>query len=74
VGKKKKNKKGFKGRNKHHLKAKSLGGSKATYNLLLIDIERHRIWHKLFGLLNLDEVIALLQRVKRAKEAQKWRR
>jgi len=69
----KKKKKHHKKRNRHHIKPKSRGGSKATCNMLLINIEKHRIWHKLFGLRTIDEVISLLKRVKRAKHTQKWR-
>ena len=72
TGKKKKHKmKRFRNRNRHHLQAKSLGGSMHPSNLLLIKIERHRAWHDLFGLLNLEEVIALLQRVQRCKARQR---
>ena len=39
--------------------------------MLLIDIERHNTWHKLFGNKTLPEVIALLQRLQSAKKAQK---
>ena len=61
-----------KGRNRHHLfRAKCKHGSSEPYNMLLIDIERHEYFHKIFGLKSLDEVIALLQRIKRAKIAQK---
>lgn len=59
-------------RNRHHLKPKSRGGDKTQDNLLLIDIERHLAWHNLWGNRTLDEVIALLIRVKRAKESQRF--
>lgn len=58
-------------RNHHHLQNKSKGGSGHKQNLLLIDGNLHQRWHLVFGNHNLDEIIALLQRVKRAKEAQK---
>lgn len=66
-------------RNRHHLIPKSRlrkRGRKddSVNNLLLIEIERHVAWHKLFDTRTLDEVIKLLQRVKRAKKAQKERR
>jgi hypothetical protein len=61
----------FTDRNYHHLTPRSRGGSDERYNLLLIDIEKHNNWHKVFGLLNLDEVISLLLRIQRAKTSQK---
>lgn len=61
----------FQGRNYHHLKPRSLGGSNHVSNLLLIDIERHQYWHKLFGLKTLPEVINLLIRLERMKGAQR---
>src|SRR5574343_856782 len=40
----------YKGRNRHHFfRAKSRGGGSDKRNLLLIDIERHRNWHAVFG-------------------------
>ena len=60
----------YRGRNRHHLVPKSLGGTASPDNMLLINIERHHYWHKMWGLRTLDEVIALLIRTKRAKEAQ----
>jgi hypothetical protein len=61
----------YKGRNYHHLRPKSKGGSSTTSNLLLIDIERHRAWHEIFGLKTLPEVINLLIRIERLKGGQK---
>lgn len=57
-------------RNRHHLLNKVNGGESTKQNLLWIKIERHRSWHFLFDNLNLEEVIQLLIRVKRAKENQ----
>jgi hypothetical protein len=57
-------------RNRHHLRPRSRGGKKHKANMLLIDIERHKAWHTLFGNHTLDEVLGLLLRVKRAKEKQ----
>ena len=54
-------------RNKHHLKPRSVGGTSEKYNLLLIEEERHKMWHKLFGNLTLNEVIELLMRMRKAK-------
>jgi len=58
-------------RNRHHLKPKSRGGQKVESNLLLIDMTVHNWWHKRFGNMTLDEIIELLQRVRRAKNAQR---
>jgi len=61
----------LRGRNKHHLMPKSRGGVAKPFNLLLIDIEKHRCWHKMFGLRNLNEVIELLLRIRRFKQGQR---
>ena len=58
-------------RNRHHLVPRSKGGSGHPSNLLLIDITKHREWHRIFGLLTLEEVIRLLQRLQRCKAKQK---
>ena len=72
TGKKKKVKrKRYKNRNYHHLHPKSRGGTLATCNMLLIDIYKHKAWHELFGLHNLEEVIELLQRLQRCKQLQR---
>lgn len=64
--------KGHPGMNKHHFfVAKSRGGSSSPQNLLWLNIERHRSWHDVFGLMGAEEVLALLERVVRAKQAQK---
>lgn len=60
----------FPGRNRHHLIPKSRGGNTRPGNLLLIDIEKHQCWHKLFRNLNLNEVIELLLRTRRFKQGQ----
>jgi len=57
--------------NKHHMKNRSRGGSFIESNLLRMDISRHNCFHILFGNLDFDEIIELLKRVKRIKEAQK---
>lgn len=54
-------------RNHHHLKNKCRGGLNTPNNLLLIKVERHKMWHKLFGNLSLNEVIDLLVRLREAK-------
>ena len=68
---KKQNKGKHPGRDKHHLTAKAFNGPTIKSNLLLIDIEKHRCWHRLFGLRNLRQVIELLERVERMKGKQK---
>lgn len=60
----------FTDRNYHHLQNRCNGGSNERSNLLLMKVERHWELHRLFGNLNLDQIIALLQRVRRAKQAQ----
>jgi len=57
-------------RDKHHLIPKSRGGADIPNNTILIDIDKHRCWHTLFGNLTIDEVIELLQRLKRMKEVK----
>jgi hypothetical protein len=59
------------GMNRHHFfRAKSRGGSTSKKNLLWMNIERHAYWHRVFGTMGAEEVLALLERVVRAKEAQ----
>ncbi len=75
-------KKRYNGRNFHHLTPRSRGGKDTDDNLLLIEIEKHEAWHKMFGIKTAKEVLALLERVVRAKESQRlasesldtWRR
>lgn len=67
---KKQDKKARKKITKHHLINKSRGGGNQPWNILMLEIEKHQAWHKLFGNLNLDEAIDLLQRIKRAKAQQ----
>lgn len=55
---------------KHHLKPREQGGQSIQSNLLTIDVYRHDAIHLIFGNKSLDEIIALLQRVKRAKQSQ----
>lgn len=56
-----------KGRNLHHLVPRSRNGRNHISNLLLIDIERHEHWHKMFGNMTIDEVLSLLTRMARMK-------
>ena len=59
------------GRNRHHfLQPKSRGGNNSLNNLLLIDIEKHEAWHKIFKNATAQEVLDLLTRVVRAKQHQ----
>lgn len=57
--------------NQHHLKPRSRGGQSIESNLLHLDIRRHEAYHLLFKNLTLDEIIALLIRVKQIKEGQR---
>jgi hypothetical protein len=68
--KKGKRKKHYQGRSYHHLIPKSRNGEYTPSNLLLMQVERHKIWHKLFGNRTLSEVINLLIRLKKLKEVQ----
>jgi hypothetical protein len=54
-------------RNKHHLLPRSRGGDNSPDNVLLLKVNRHFYWHRLFGARSLEEVILLLVRVHRAK-------
>lgn len=73
---KKKHNKGFRRRgvrcrkafiSRHHLCPKSRGGSMSDSNLLKLWRDRHDMWHDLFGNRTLDEIIAVLVRIKRMK-------
>ncbi len=57
-------------RNRHHMVPRSRGGTSHQRNMLLFDGDNHMWWHKVFGNRTLDEVIALLHRVRRAKQHQ----
>jgi hypothetical protein len=59
------------GRNKHHLTPVCRGGPTEDWNLLLIRLERHGEWHKIFGVQTLEETINLLVRLKRMKDRQR---
>lgn len=60
-----------KGRNRHHMLARSRGGNNHVSNLLLMHIERHAAWHKIFGLMTIEEAILLLKRCAAMKGRQK---
>ena len=67
MGRRRHNRPRKKGRGYHHLKARSRGGDDTNANLLLIRLARHDDWHKVFGRLDLDEVIELLIRLRMMK-------
>ena len=54
------------GRNRHHLTPRCRRNEpyhgELGRNLLLIHIGRHKVWHKMFGVMTLEETIALLVR------------
>jgi len=52
---------------RHHLKNKVHGGSDASWNILMLNPEHHRLWHMLFHNLDIPGVIRLLQRIQRIK-------
>jgi len=59
------------GMNRHHLVNKCKGGKDDKWNIAVLDIERHRYWHRVFGNKSLEEVIELLLRFKRLKDYQR---
>lgn len=61
------------GRNKHHLIPVCRGGPTEDWNLLLYRLERHDLYHKIFGVMTLEETITLLVRLKRMKDRQRFR-
>jgi len=53
---------------KHHLTNKVNGGKDNDENILILNWERHhQAWHKLFGNLSLEGIIAVLLRIKTLK-------
>lgn len=56
------------GRNRHHLIPRSRGGTNSDRNMLLIDIEKHELWHRLWGTRTIEEILALLSRMARMKK------
>ena len=52
---------------RHHLLPKSRGGNGEPENILYLWVERHRLWHFLFGNNSLEEIIQILQRIARMK-------
>src|SRR6185503_14737711 len=63
----------FPNRNRHHIKPVSrfkeegAATDNSDSNLLLLRLKRHHAWHMLFGDKTLEEAIALLLRLHRAK-------
>ena len=53
----------YSARARHHLTPRSRGGDNSPQNLLLLSLDKHFYWHKLFSNLSLEEVIVLLLRV-----------
>lgn len=56
---------------RHHIKNKSRGGSSIASNLIILTEVHHRSWHSLFQDMNLDEVIAVLTRIRDKKRLAK---
>jgi hypothetical protein len=54
-------------RNRHHILPKNRGGGNEPENILLLKVNRHDAYHYLFGDRTIEEAIALLLRVHRAK-------
>ena len=60
-----------KGRQWHHDKAVSRGGDNSIQNLILLDATVHANLHLVFGNRSLDEIIAILVRLRRMKGRQR---
>jgi hypothetical protein len=58
-------------RNRHHMTPKCRQGSNEPWNILLLDVQRHELYHKIFGVRTLDETIQLLCRLRRMKNRRK---
>ena len=58
-------------RNRHHLINRCHGGPTEEWNLLLLKIEKHNMLHYIFKNRNLDQIIRVLQRVRRMKQRKK---
>lgn len=54
--------------NRHHILPKSRRGSNHAANIIMLNIEKHRVWHQLFGLLTFREAAAVLIRAAEMKE------
>jgi UPF0716 family protein affecting phage T7 exclusion len=57
--------------NRHHMRNKCRGGDASPSNILIMDERRHAAWHLLFKNMDFKQVIKLLERVIRMKEALK---
>lgn len=57
--------------NKHHLLNRVNGGCDKSWNIAILNIEKHQYWHRVFGNKSLEEVIELLLRFKRIKDLQR---
>jgi hypothetical protein len=55
------------GLNRHHWTNKINGGKSNKRNVSWLKVERHRAWHYIFKNKSLEEVIALLTRLKKMK-------
>jgi hypothetical protein len=58
-------------KNKHHIKAKSRGGTFAPFNLILLDENRHAAFHLLFGNRDFGEAAQVLLRADRIKKGER---
>ena len=56
---------------RHHLTPRSQNGGNEPANILMLNWPHHETWHKLFGNRTLEQVIALLNRIKRIKKRGK---
>ena len=55
-------------KNKHHIKNKCRGGQDDPQNIILLDTERHKAYHFLFGNLDFLEAASLLKRAQSLKQ------
>lgn len=56
----------------HHIRNRKNGGESIKSNLLTIDAYKHSAWHLLFKDMTIEQVIAFLTRVNRAKKSQQF--
>ena len=57
-------------KNKHHIKAKSHGGSYQPCNLIILDENRHAAFHLLFGNRDFEEAAYVLLRAHKMKRGE----
>ena len=55
-------------KNRHHIKARTRGGSYESFNLILLDENRHAAFHLLFGNRTFREAAGVLLRTAEIKE------